>query len=199
MSPFRCPSLFSILSFLEYEYGVYHPLGGCGTVTQAMARLAEQLGVEFRLNEPVREILFVGRRATGVRTDVGVYRCDSVVMNADFSRGMQRLVPDLLRRRWTDARIAKKKFSCSTFMVYLGVEGTFDLPHHAIHIARDYRAHLEDLVGGSTHPESGLPVIFASARISSRWLLEDLGTSPIPASRRNHALHPTQLNAYETT
>ena len=30
MSPFNCPSLFSILSFLEYEYGVFHPIGGCG-------------------------------------------------------------------------------------------------------------------------------------------------------------------------
>ena len=33
MSPFRCPSLFSILSFLEYEHGVFHPIGGCGAVT----------------------------------------------------------------------------------------------------------------------------------------------------------------------
>jgi len=31
------------------------------------------------------------------------------------------------------------------------------------------------LVGGSTHPGSGLPVIFESARISSRLLLHDLG------------------------
>jgi phytoene desaturase len=31
------------------------------------------------------------------------------------------------------------------------------------------------LVGGSTHPGSGLPVIFESARISSRLLLDDLG------------------------
>lgn len=29
MSPFKCPSLFSILSFLEYEHGVFHPYGGC--------------------------------------------------------------------------------------------------------------------------------------------------------------------------
>src|SRR5262249_36579172 len=28
MSPFNCPSLFSILSFLEYEHGVWHPMGG---------------------------------------------------------------------------------------------------------------------------------------------------------------------------
>jgi len=31
------------------------------------------------------------------------------------------------------------------------------------------------LVGGGTHPGSGLPVIFESAKISSRLLLEDFG------------------------
>jgi phytoene desaturase len=33
------------------------------------------------------------------------------------------------------------------------------------------------LVGGGTHPGSGLPVIFESARISTRLLLEDLNLS----------------------
>jgi phytoene desaturase len=34
------------------------------------------------------------------------------------------------------------------------------------------------LVGGGTHPGSGLPVIFESARITSRLLLEDLKMEP---------------------
>ena len=72
MSPFKCPSLFSILSFLEYEYGVHHPIGGCGAVTQAMARIVTELGGEIRLDEPVEEILFDRRRAVGVRTPSGV-------------------------------------------------------------------------------------------------------------------------------
>ena len=38
MSPFQCPSLFSILSFLEYEHGIWHPIGGCNALTNAMAR-----------------------------------------------------------------------------------------------------------------------------------------------------------------
>ena len=57
MSPFRCPSLFSILSFLEYEHGVFHPTGGCGAVTQAMARIAREMGVEILLDEPVEKVL----------------------------------------------------------------------------------------------------------------------------------------------
>jgi phytoene desaturase len=309
MSPFNCPSLFSILSFLEYEHGVHHPVGGCGAVTQAMARIVRELGGEVRLEEPVEEILFERRRALGVRTRVGCYRADAVLVNADFAHAMTRLVPDRLRRRWSDRAIAGKRYSCSTFMMYLGIEGRFDhLAHHTIYLAKDYARDLEEierhhtlsedpsfyvqnacvtdptlalpnmstlyvlipvthqhpnvdwakerdryrglvlrqlervgirdvsrrirserivtpadweamgiyrgatfslahnlgqmlhlrprnrfdelervyLVGGGTHPGSGLPVIFESARISVRMLLEDLGESPLGASRRQH-------------
>ncbi len=145
MSPFRCPSLFSILSFLEYEHGVFHPIGGCGAVTQALARVAQRLGVEIRLDEPVEELLLENKRAVGVRTAQGSYRADAVIMNADFARAMARLVPDASRRRWTEKKIARKKFSCSTFMLYLGIEGRFDLPHHNIYIARDYARNLDEI------------------------------------------------------
>jgi phytoene desaturase len=101
--------------------------------------------VEICLNEPVEEVLFAGRRARGVRTPNGIRMADAVVVNADFARTMERLVPNHLRRRWTDAKLAKKKYSCSTFMMYLGVEGRFSLPHHTIHIAENYEQNLEDI------------------------------------------------------
>jgi phytoene desaturase len=59
---------------------------------------------------------------------------------------MTRLVPDRLRCRWADRRIAKKRFSCSTFMLYLGVEGRCDdLAHHTIYMAKDYAKNLADV------------------------------------------------------
>jgi len=146
MSPFNCPSLFSILSFLEYEYGVFHPIGGCGAVSRAMGRVAEDLGVEFLYNDPVEEILFEGRRAVGIRSASGVQKADAVVVNADFARAMTRLIPDRLRRRWTDRKIAGKKFSCSTFMLYLGIEGrNDDLQHHTIYLSKDYLNNLQEI------------------------------------------------------
>jgi phytoene desaturase len=138
--------LFSILSFLEYEFGVYHPLGGCGAVSQAMASVVEDLGASILLDDEVEEILFEGRRAVGVRSRSGVHQTDALVINADFARAMTRLVPNHLRRRWTDARIAKKKFSCSTFMLYLGIKGRYDdLSHHTIYLAKDYLENLADI------------------------------------------------------
>jgi phytoene desaturase len=94
----------------------------------------------------VKELLFDGRRAVGVRTTGGEYRAEAVVVNADFAHAMTTLVPDRLRRRWTDAKIGKKKFSCSTFMMYLGLEGRQDhVPHHTIHCAADYAENLADI------------------------------------------------------
>jgi phytoene desaturase len=61
MSPFKCPSLFTILSFMEYEHGVFHPRGGCGAVMEAMARVARRAGAIIRLDEPISEIMFEGR------------------------------------------------------------------------------------------------------------------------------------------
>lgn len=146
MSPFNCPSLFSILSFIEYEYGVFHPIGGCGAVSEAMARAAEDLGATFSLDDPVEEILFRGRKAVGVRSRSGVHECDALVINADFARAMTRLVPDALRPRWSDRKIARKRFSCSTYMLYLGLEGRCDdLAHHTIYLSRDYLGNLEDI------------------------------------------------------
>ena len=94
MSPFRCPSLFSILSFLEYEHGVFHPTGGCGSVTKAMARVCREMGVEILLNEPVERVLIEGGKAIGVKTANHSLPADAVVVNADFCRSNEAAGPE---------------------------------------------------------------------------------------------------------
>ncbi|GAA4472514.1 phytoene desaturase family protein [Novipirellula rosea] len=159
MSPFQCPSLFSILSFLEYEYGVWHPIGGCNQVSERMAEVARSLGVKIRLDEPVQSIELEGRRLTAVHTKRDRYAADSFVVNADFADWMTRHVPNEVRRRWNDKAIEKKKFSCSTFMLYLGIEGSYDeLPHHNIHISRDYEQNLKEIE--TTHTLSEDPSFY---------------------------------------
>jgi phytoene desaturase len=149
MSPFSCPGLFSILSFLEYEYGVFHPIGGCGAITRAMARICEEMGVNIHCNEGVEEITFQGRKATGVRTEQRTIPADAIVMNAEFAEAASRLIPKHLRSRWSDSAIAKKGHSCSTFMLYMGVEGRYDdVSHHTIYLSKDYRGNLRDIEHG---------------------------------------------------
>jgi phytoene desaturase len=121
---------------------------------EAMARVARDLGVRIRTNTMVEQIVFKGRRATGVRTRAGQYDCDALVINADFAGAISRLVPDGLRRRWTDAKLARKRFSCSTFMLYLGIAGRVDLDHHTIFLAEDYARNLKEIEEGRVLPRS---------------------------------------------
>ena len=152
MSPYRCPSLFSILSFLEHEHGVWHPIGGCNTVMETMGRLARRMGVRIELNSPVDEIVFEGRKAVGVRSRGAVRSSDAVLVNADFAHAMKHLVPDRLRNRWSDRKLETKKYSCSTFMLYLGIEGSIDLQHHTVLLAEDYVTNLHEIESGDAPP-----------------------------------------------
>ncbi len=153
MSPYRCPSLFTILSFMEHEFGIFHPRGGTGAVLRAMAGVARSLGVTIRTASPVREVLIEGRRAVGVRTDAGITRADAVVINADFARAMTELVPARARKRWSDKRISSRKYSCSAFMLYLGIEGTLpDIAHHTIFLSDDFRANFAEIEAAHAPP-----------------------------------------------
>jgi phytoene desaturase len=149
MSPFECPSLFSILPFIEYEYGVWHPIGGCNALTTAMAEAASRLGARIETLSPVQQILFEGQRATGVVVHGKAQRFDHVVVNADATWAMKNLIPEGLRSRGhKDAALDARRYSCSTFMLYLGMEGEVDLPHHTIYTSTKYRQNLADIGEG---------------------------------------------------
>ncbi|WP_414472924.1 phytoene desaturase family protein [Microvirga sp. M2] len=164
MSPFQCPSLFTILSFLEYEHGVYHPIGGCGAVSEAMAAVARKMGVDIRLDTPVDRILYDNGEAVGVEAGGETFAAGSIVVNGDFGHAMRRLVPEAMRPRWTNAKLDRAKLSCSTFMLYLGLEGDVgDLSHHTILLAKDYERNIREITEGILSDEPSIYVQHAGA------------------------------------
>ena len=59
---------------------------------------------------------------------------------------MTSLVPDALRKRWSNKKIARAKYSCSTFMMYLGIDGSYpELAHHTIFLDKNYQQTLKDI------------------------------------------------------
>ena len=110
-----------------------------------MAEIAIELGVDIRLETSVEELLLDGKKVIGVKTNHGDILCDKVVMNADFANAMTTLVPNQKRRKWSDKKLAKKSYSCSTYMLYLGTDRTWDQPHHQIYASSEYESNLEDI------------------------------------------------------
>jgi phytoene desaturase len=146
MSPWKCPATFSIISYIEHAGGIHHPIGGLNRMPKAMAKVVEEEGGRIHLGEGVDEIIVRSGKAVGVRLAGGetVYG-DYVVVNADFAHAMNHLVRRENLRKWTPENLSKRSFSCSTFMIYLGVDRTYDIPHHNIIFADDYRANVEEI------------------------------------------------------
>ncbi|MEL6499630.1 MAG: phytoene desaturase family protein [Planctomycetota bacterium] len=146
MSPHECPSMFTILPFIEYEYGIWHPKGGCNALMRTMADVLVDMGATIHTSTPVERITFGGQTATGVVVGGQKQRFDHVVVNADAPWAIKNLVPKDVR--WgmvSDEAIDRKRYSCSTAMLYLGVEGGVDLPHHTIYVTGKYDDNLADI------------------------------------------------------
>ncbi|SDN39339.1 phytoene desaturase family protein [Alkalicoccus daliensis] len=147
MSPWDCPGAFSILSFMEHEYGVYHPRGGMNQITKAMAKVAEEHNTSIHLNTGVSKIHIENGKASGLRLDSGEeIEADHIIMNSDFAHSMQHLIDDDHRKKYKDEKLSQKKYSCSTFMIYAGVKGKINLDHHTVFFADDYKKNVEEIM-----------------------------------------------------
>jgi phytoene desaturase len=145
MSPYECPSLFSILNFIEQRYGIWHPIGGVNQVPHALGQLFEELGGTVRLSSPVDKVHSRSRRLSAIEVNGELHEFDHVVLNADFADFMSKAVDRSDRRKYSDKKLDKMKFSCSTYMMYVGLDHQVDLPHHSIVFSRDYRSYLDSL------------------------------------------------------
>ncbi len=179
MSPWECPGTFSIISYIEHGRGIYHPIGGLNEISKAMARIIEENGGNIHLSSPVKEIKVNDKRASALLLQSGnVVNADYVVLNADFAHAMNNLVGEEFRSKYTDKKLEGKKYSCSTFMLYLGVEGSYDeMPHHNILFADDYRKNIEDI--SKRYEVSEDPSIYVQNASVTDPTLAPLGKSSI--------------------
>jgi phytoene desaturase len=149
MSPWECPGLFSIIPHIEHAFGIYHPIGGLSRISDAMAETATRNGASIELGAPVERVIVENGAATGVTLAGGQrVEADDVVLNADFGHAATNLFEPGVLRKYGASRMRRMKLSCSTFMLYLGLDKTYDMPHHTIVFASDYRDNVERIFKG---------------------------------------------------
>ncbi len=149
MSPWDCPGLFTMIPYTEHAHGVYHVMGGLSRITQAFAEVSREENAEIHTSSPVSRVLVEGRRAIGLELASGekVY-CDDVILNADFGHAMSTLFDQKDLGRYKASKLRQRRYSCSTFMMYLGLDRTYDVEHHTIVFARDYKKNIEAITHG---------------------------------------------------
>jgi len=164
-NPFRTPSVYLMIPFLEREGGVWFARGGMYSVVEALGRLFVEMGGTIRTGEEVHEIVVEAGRAVAVRTATGEARGDLVVSNADPGHTYGALVHPAHRRRWTDRKLARTEWSMSCFLLYLGTRRRYpQLEHHTLILAERYRGLLRDIFGKKILPEDFSMYLHAPTR-----------------------------------
>ena len=148
-NPFDAPSIYAMIHYLEREWGIHYAMGGTGAIVSALGRLFGELGGKIHLNAEVTEILVDGRRVTGVRlADGRELRGDAVVSNAEVAFTYRNLIPSQHRRKYTDRKLQRMKYSMSLFVIYFGTKRLYreqGLAHHNILLGERYRGLLDDI------------------------------------------------------
>lgn len=170
MSPWECPGMFAIIPYIEHALGIYHPIGGLSRISDAMAATARKNGADIRLNTPVKQIIVRNGAACGVELANGDrVEADEVILNADFAYAAEKLFPPGILKKYSPAKLKKKKFSCSTFMLYLGLDTQYDIQHHTIFFAKDYRKNVDDIFH-LHQPDADLSVYVRNAGVTDPTL-----------------------------
>ncbi len=148
-NPFDTTSIYAMIHYLEREWGVHYAMGGTGAIVNAFEKLITEQGGKFHLETEVDEILVKEGKATGVRLKDGeILDADIVVSNADVGFTYKNMIASKHRKKYTDRKVDRTKYSMSLFVIYFGTKKRYldsGLAHHNIILGKRYKGLLDDI------------------------------------------------------
>lgn len=146
-NPFNVTSIYGLIAHLERRWGVHFPMGGMGALVNGLVKLIGEQGGTISYGAEVSRITLRDGKATGVALANGrTIDADIVVSNADSAWTYRHLLPESARRRWTNRKIERSRYSMGLFVWYFGTSRQYrDCPHHSILLGPRYRDLLHDV------------------------------------------------------
>jgi phytoene desaturase len=156
-NPFDTSAIYTLIHYLEREWGVSFPRGGTGALVAALVGLLRELGGELRLSTPVEQIAVPGngRVRHRVTTPAGSEDFDLVVSNADLHHTYDKLLRGAPTAARTTRRLESLEWSMSLFVLYFGTDRLYRdrIAHHTVVFGPRYRELLDDIFKGSRLPD----------------------------------------------
>ena len=153
-SPYDSPALYSLMSHVDFNMGVWFPKGGMGKLAESMHKLAEEQGVKFVFNDPVEKINVENGIAKSVKTNKKTYEADIVVVNSDYAWSEMNLL-DKKYQTYKEKYWDKKKIAPSAYLLYIGLDKTLKkFEHHNLYFHPKWVEHFDDIFKEPKWPEN---------------------------------------------
>ena len=165
-SPYDAPNIYTLIPSTTFSYGLPYIKGGMYSYVLALEKLIDELGGRILKSCEIKEIVIKGSTAIGVIDDTGFEPSDIVVCNADFPYAVTSLLPPYADfGKYTPKAVSKMSYSCSTFMLYLGINRRLpSLQVHNILINKDFRKNINAAFKGQL-PYSPSLYIYCPSRV----------------------------------
>ena len=153
-NPFATSSIYALIHALERKWGVWFPRGGTGALVNGLVKLFTDIGGRIELSAEVAEIETKDGKATAVRLKDGRrFVADMVASNADVVHTYGGLLGETDRGSKEAARLKKKRFSMSLFVIYFGLKTHRpDIRHHTVCFGARYRELISEIFKGKELP-----------------------------------------------
>ncbi|MGZ5211492.1 MAG: phytoene desaturase family protein, partial [Kaistella sp.] len=153
--PNNTPAFYNFMNHADFGMGTWYPKGGFNAVAKGMQKLAEELGVEFIVDEEVTDILTENNKARSVITKNGIYEADIVISGADYAHTETLL--ESSKQNYTPDYWQKKTFAPSSFLYYVAFDKKVpQLQHHNLFFDTDFEQHAEEIYDTKTLPKKPL-------------------------------------------
>lgn len=156
-NPYETSAIYTLIHYLERNWGVYFPEGGTGALIQALVNVFEELGGTLHLNTPVTEVVVIhesGRFRHRIYSDARPHlEVDAVVSNADIHHTYAHLYRSEIAARRTQRRLERSQWSMSLFVLYFGTDRNYDIAHHTVLFGPRYKGLLNDIFHGAALPD----------------------------------------------
>jgi len=148
-NPFDTTSIYSMIHYLEREWGVHYAMGGTGSIVESLGKLISEQGGRIHLNAEIDKILVKNGHVDGIQLSDGTKEdADLIVSNADVAFTYRYLIDEVHRRKYSNRKIDRTKYSMSLFVIYFGTDKRYNdtnLMHHNIILGDRYKELLNDI------------------------------------------------------
>jgi phytoene desaturase len=164
-NPFRSPSVYLMIPYLEKKGGVWFTKGGMYSLVQAFEKIFIEMGGKIETNSEVQQIAVENSTSKGVIVHDEFHAFDAVVSNADIVHTYKNLIKPEHRLKWTDRKIAHTSISMSTYLIYIGSKKQYpQLLHHTLILSQRYKDLVKDIFDNKILPDDFSMYLHAPTR-----------------------------------
>ncbi len=163
-TPFDTPAVYSLLNYMELEHdGYWNVEGGMYTITTELIKLLEDRGVKIHYRTEIVKAEESSGKVTALFDQAGKrWTADLFIVNADAASFRGRI---LNRKKFSDGKLDKLKWTLAPLTVYLGVKGKAEqLSHHNYFLGDNFKEYSSTIFKTAVAPSKPYYYVNVSSR-----------------------------------